>query len=274
MRMDGGESRRKETLKRCWRCGAMRRKVYVRISRRQKNTFIAVGWLCSQCGTFSYELERLRWLASSHKRKPKKRCLCGAPMLRIYIRPQKSQTLRSIGWICLRNYTPLFDETNLNRQFLCSSDSIGSSKAGQAQKRVGQINPAVDFIPVAKSLEQTKPITLSRCSVVFDCLDNVPSRRELIRRCSKAGATLIHGAIAGWSGQIGVCPPGSDLLERLLGAKDRGSEQDLGNLVCTAAAAANFMVALAMPILMGQAEAQEKFYIFDLLDPTFQEVSF
>ena len=105
--------RRKGSLKRCWHCSVIMRRVYVRVSDRGKRTFLAVGWICPRCSAFSYEHERLNRLAASPNRKTKERCTCGAPMLRIYIRPQKSQTLRSIGWICLRNHTLTLDEASL-----------------------------------------------------------------------------------------------------------------------------------------------------------------
>ena len=113
MRVGRRRGRRKGSLKRCWHCSVIMRRVYVRVSDRGKRTFLAVGWICPRCEASLWEFERLNHLAISEKRKPKERCSCGAPMLRIYIRPQKSQKLKSIGWICLRNHTLTLDEASL-----------------------------------------------------------------------------------------------------------------------------------------------------------------
>jgi len=107
--------RRKGSLERCWLCSTIMRRVYVRVSDKGKRTFLAVGWLCPKCEAFSCEFERLNYLVTSPKRKPKKQCSCGAPMLRTYIRPQKSQKLIAIGWLCLRNHTLSLDEANLKK---------------------------------------------------------------------------------------------------------------------------------------------------------------
>ena len=79
------------------------RRVYVRVSRNGRQTYLAVGWLCPQCRAFSYEHEKLYYLAISPKRKPKRRCFCGSPMLRLYVKQPKSQKFIAVGWLCLHN---------------------------------------------------------------------------------------------------------------------------------------------------------------------------
>ena len=61
-----------------------------------------------------------------------------------------------------------------------------------------------------------------RRSAVVDGLDNVLVRRELAAACRELALPLVHGAIAGWYGQVAVQLPGGD-LSRLLGPRARAA---------------------------------------------------
>ena len=152
----------------------------------------------------------------------------------------------------------VFDETNLNRQPLCEVGNIGRGKAEAAAERARRVNPAVDFKPYPVRFESLDAKIFKSCALAFDCLDSVPAKLELCRRCHAAGVPVVHGAIAGWCGQVGVCPPGDDLLERLYkGFRGRrGAETRLGNLPFTAAVAAHMMVAAGLPLLLGKPPAK------------------
>jgi len=161
----------------------------------------------------------------------------------------------------------VFDETNLNRQLLSETGNLGKSKAGAARQRLRRINPNVVFTAITADFEFMGIEAIQNCGLVFDCLDNIPARRRLARRCAEAGVTIVHGAIAGWCGQIAVCPPKSQLLEKIYAEakRPRGEEIKSGNLVMTAAVTANLMVAAAIPILLGQP-AKAGLHFFDLRD--------
>ncbi|MBI5623011.1 MAG: ThiF family adenylyltransferase [Elusimicrobia bacterium] len=150
-----------------------------------------------------------------------------------------------------------FDETNLNRQIYCEMSNLGQMKAEAARALVAHVNPAVEFVPHAGRFEDLGPGLLHGVRLVFDCLDTIPSRLELSKFCAKARLPLVHGAIAGWSGEVGMCLPGKRTLERLYegACGPRGVEKELGNLPVTAAVAANMMVAVALPVLLGRKPA-------------------
>ena len=161
-----------------------------------------------------------------------------------------------------------FDETNLNRQIFADLENLGRPKAEVARERVRCINPAVEFTPHAARLETLGPGMLRGCGLAFDCLDSIPSRLALAALCSRARVTMVHGAIAGWCGQVGVCPPGGDLFRKLYGEATgpRGMETELGNLPMTAAVAANLMVAAGLPLLLGKPAPRRSLRFFDLLE--------
>ncbi len=166
-----------------------------------------------------------------------------------------------------------FVENNLNRQLLCDVENLGSSKVEQAALRVGRVNPAVEFVACAAAFDQLDNDLIAGCDIVFDCLDSIEARRQLAARCSAAGKVLVHGAIAGWAGQVGVFAPGSNLMEKVYAGPKRGIESRLGNLPFTAAIAGNLMVAAAVPVLLGQAApSTPHLQLFDLLEGDWQTV--
>jgi molybdopterin/thiamine biosynthesis adenylyltransferase len=146
-----------------------------------------------------------------------------------------------------------FVESNLNRQILSSLATLGEQKAALTAEHVRQVNPAVQFEAHASRFEELEPGALEGSSLVFDCLDTIPARMTLERVCAEMEVILVHGAIAGWAGQVAVVRPGSGLLSRLYGTSRHGMEERLGNLHFTAAVAANMMVARAVPLLLGES---------------------
>lgn len=169
----------------------------------------------------------------------------------------------------------VFKEDNLNRQLLCTVDNIGQPKTEAARLRLRQVNPSVEFVPHATKFQELPDGLLAGMNLAFDCLDTMPGRIELERRCEKAGLPLVHAAIGGWYGQVGVSWPGSRLLEKMYRAQPRGIENQLGNPPFTPAAAAALMVAKGIQVLLGKAvTGQSSLLVFDLLNDDWQTLSF
>ena len=168
-----------------------------------------------------------------------------------------------------------FSDNNLNRQLCSRVANLGESKAKATAQRVRQVNPAVTFDAREARFEALADDVFDQCDLVFDCLDSFPARRALAKRCAAAGVTLVHGAIGGWCGQVGVCLPGSDLVDKVCGKKKRGAEKRLGNLPFTAAVAANLMAAKAVPLLTRQARPPpgNEILFFDLLQDDWMPIS-
>jgi len=106
--------RRKGEMKRCDLCGSIKRRCYVEVFRNGKHTHLTVGWLCPRCESFSCETERYVWLSYYQRHKPKKRCSCGAPMLRLYVKQPKSQKFIGIGWLCLKEFSHTSETLDLS----------------------------------------------------------------------------------------------------------------------------------------------------------------
>jgi molybdopterin/thiamine biosynthesis adenylyltransferase len=116
-----------------------------------------------------------------------------------------------------------FDETNLNRQALCSNLSLGKSKAEEAAEMVHSINPGVKVTPYPVRIDSTNAEKmLAGSDVVVDALDNAPDRLILEREAKRVGIPLVHGALAGFGGQLMTVFPedtGLKLLYRDEGMK-------------------------------------------------------
>jgi molybdopterin/thiamine biosynthesis adenylyltransferase len=112
----------------------------------------------------------------------------------------------------------VFDETNLNRQALSSNLSLGRSKAEEAVSVVGSINPGVEVTPYHVKIDSSiAQRILSGSHVVVDALDNVPDRFILEKAAKKLGVPLVHGALAGFEGQLMTILPGDTGLKHVYG---------------------------------------------------------
>ena len=165
----------------------------------------------------------------------------------------------------------VFDETNLNRQLLSSNMNLGRPKTLAAQQRVMAVNPLVEVEAFQTLLiaENAVPL-LDGCDVAVDALDNIPSRLVLQQAARSAGIPLVHGAVAGWIGQVCVVQPGQDLLNSLYPASTdtQGEEQETGTLSFTAALTASWQAAETVKLLLGKPGLHGEILEIDLLTTT------
>ena len=114
----------------------------------------------------------------------------------------------------------LFDETNLNRQALSNRESIGRPKSEVAVATVGSINPAVEVTPYQVKLDTSNAREiLDGSDVVVDALDNVPTRFALEKATKALKIPLVHGALAGFEGQMMTIFPEDPGLKNLYGSE-------------------------------------------------------
>ncbi|HYG97676.1 MAG TPA: HesA/MoeB/ThiF family protein [Terriglobales bacterium] len=172
----------------------------------------------------------------------------------------------------------VFEEHNLNRQLLSSPGWLGKSKVIAAAERVAEINPAVTLVPVhaGYSPENGKEL-LQGAQVVVDALDSIPTRLALCETCATLGVPLVHGAIAGWYGQVTTQFPGDDTLSRMYSrwVEGKGAEQHLGNPSFTPALVASIESAEVCKILLGVGTAlRSRKLSINILDMSFEEITF
>jgi len=167
----------------------------------------------------------------------------------------------------------VFDETNLNRQLLSNEANLGKEKTYEAKERLEKINKAVEFTGFCCRLNELPDEVWEKADLVFDCLDNIDDRLVLAQKCSALNCPLVHGAIAGWYGEVGVVWPGSEMLEKHYQGQHEGLEKELGTPPFTAAVAANLMGAKGCQILMGKHQSEQStIHFFDLLEDDWENI--
>ena len=143
----------------------------------------------------------------------------------------------------------IIGDNNLNRQILSKESNLGQSKTEVAVKRAKETNSSVEIVGHSIFIDSNnvKKI-IEGAEVVVDALDNLPSRFVLQKACRDLKIPLIHGAIAGFNGQLTTIFPEDKGLELIYGSNkdlpEHGSEAELGAPTIT-------------PALIASLEAQE-----------------
>ena len=172
----------------------------------------------------------------------------------------------------------VFEESNLNRQILSSTDNLGFSKALEAKIRMEKVNPLIQVKALEKMLTEDNACSiLNNHDVVVDALDSIPARLLLQRSCKKLNIPMVYGAIAGWYAQITTIFPGDDTLNKIYNVDkqtSKGIEKEMGNPSFTPALAASIEVSEVIKILLGRGELLRKKMVFiDLLSTEYDIVS-
>ena len=99
----------------------------------------------------------------------------------------------------------MVDLTNLQRQIIHTTQSVGINKALSAQQTIYEINPEVNVQTVQqKSTEAEFTKLAAEADVVIDCSDNFATRYALNRVCFAVKKPLVSGAAVRFEGQITV----------------------------------------------------------------------
>ena len=121
------------------------------------------------------------------------------------------------------------DLTNLQRQIIHTTQSVGVNKAVSAKQTLQAINPEVVVNTVEeKSTEAAMSKLVKEADVVLDCSDNFATRYALNRLCFEHQKPLVSGAAIGFEGQVTVYDfrhPQSPCYHCLF--PDDGSEADM-----------------------------------------------
>jgi adenylyltransferase/sulfurtransferase len=100
------------------------------------------------------------------------------------------------------------EESNLQRQILHSSESVGQSKLTSAFNRLTALNPQITIRCHAEQLVAETAIgILSEYDVIIDGTDNFATRYILNDACILLGKPLVYGAIHRFEGQVAVFAP-------------------------------------------------------------------
>ncbi|MCH2415132.1 MAG: molybdopterin-synthase adenylyltransferase MoeB, partial [Acidimicrobiales bacterium] len=100
------------------------------------------------------------------------------------------------------------EESNLQRQILHSTETIGENKVDSAEKTLSTLNPDVNIITYNKRLNKDNAIEIiENYDVVVDGTDNFQTRYLINDASVKTGTPVVHGSIFQYEGQITVFDP-------------------------------------------------------------------
>jgi molybdopterin/thiamine biosynthesis adenylyltransferase len=149
-----------------------------------------------------------------------------------------------------------FGEDNLNRQAFSLEQNMGQKKVQVVGSEILKINAAMDVETFAGFVQENELARLIRgVDVAMDALDNMPTRFLLEKVCKKAKVPLVHGAVAGFSGQVTTIYPEDVGFKAFYGESpttpEKGIEVELGNLPGIVSAIASLQVQEAVKIITG-----------------------
>jgi len=100
------------------------------------------------------------------------------------------------------------DLTNLQRQIIHDTDSVGMSKVDSALKRLGAINPEIQLVAHRQALDaDSLAAAVAAVDLVLDCSDNFSTREAVNAACVAACKPLVSGAAIRLEGQLSVFDP-------------------------------------------------------------------
>jgi molybdopterin-synthase adenylyltransferase len=168
-----------------------------------------------------------------------------------------------------------FEEDNLNRQLFCTEAGLGRRKSEAAEERVAAVNSSLEVTSHHLfAAPDDIPEVFRDADLVMDALDSVASRLALERGCAKLGIPLVHGAIAGTSGQVMTIFPGDPGLKSLYaGSEDPGAEVLEGNPPTTPALVAALQVQEAVKVACGGELLRRGFLVVDIAANLYQFIS-
>lgn len=97
------------------------------------------------------------------------------------------------------------DLTNLQRQIIHDSSSIGLAKVLSAKQTLGRINPEVNVITIPEQVDAAKLLQLAtEVDAVVDASDNFGTRHHVNQACITQKKPLVSGAVVRFDGQVSV----------------------------------------------------------------------
>ncbi len=131
--------------------------------------------------------------------------------------------------------------SNLNRQLFSSMETIGKYKAEIVKEHLHQINPECTVEVGISDIKDIPIEDMRKFDYIIDAVDNPNTKIYIANLGKKLNIPVLHGACAGWYGQVGWILPNCSLIEDLYVNEVMGLEDQLKNPSFTPAAVAAIM---------------------------------
>lgn len=97
--------------------------------------------------------------------------------------------------------------SNLQRQVLHDTQSIGTLKTASARARIAQLNPFVTVVEAGRFTADTAASLLSGVTLAIDGSDNIQTRYLAAEAAEDARVPLVTGAVGRFDGSVTVLKP-------------------------------------------------------------------
>ena len=148
-----------------------------------------------------------------------------------------------------------FVNSNLNRQLFSTIEAIGKKKVDVVAHELYKIYPEIHLEKYAAAIEQIDCEIFRNIDVVFDAVDVIRTKLFLEEMCHEYERPLIHGALGGWFGQVGISMPKSNLLKDFYDRAISGLEKNMGAPTFIPPLVASYMVVQFVLLCLERKEA-------------------
>ena len=166
------------------------------------------------------------------------------------------------------------EKSNLQRQIIHETNTIGNLKIDSARERIKKINPNSEVITFNKRINSENIIdTIKEFDVICDCSDNFGTRYLINDACLILNKPLVFGSVQGFEGQISVfnlnkkSPNLRDLLPEVPSKNSAPSCEEFGVIGVSTGLIGVLQVNEIVKIIIKKGEILDgKIMIFNLLN--------
>lgn len=170
------------------------------------------------------------------------------------------------------------DLTNLHRQILHDTSSVGSIKADSAAQRLAAINPTIKIEAHHTQLTADNAVALvAGHDVIVDASDNFPTRLALNDAAIATGVPLVHGSALRFEGTVAVFDPPDGPCYRCLFPilpDDAATCSDVGVLGALTGVIGSTQAVEAIKVVLGARALSGRLLTYDALESRWAEFRF
>jgi len=97
------------------------------------------------------------------------------------------------------------EKSNLQRQIIHETNTIGSLKIDSAQERIKKFNPNTELLTFAERINPKNALEIiQKFDIICDCSDNFGTRYLINDACLILNKPLVFGSVQGFEGQVSV----------------------------------------------------------------------
>jgi len=166
-----------------------------------------------------------------------------------------------------------FDMSNLNRQLFATHKTLNLAKVDVVKVKLLDINPNVKVKSYKmRFTDFIEKSVFADIDIVFDCVDNIASKLLIEKHSSLNNKPLIHGAIAGWYGQVGIILPNAFLLKDMYKGKLKGTEEILKSPTFIPGVVGNLMLSEFIKFSLNKNPLTNQILYIDVLDHEYKVI--